>query len=50
MAIKESNKRIVITLDKVLVQTIRENATKNERTISKEISQIIEDYYNSKRG
>lgn len=45
MAVKESKKRIVITLEKELIEIIKNNSTKNNRTISKEISLIVEEYY-----
>lgn len=48
MAVKDSNKRIVITLDKELIEVIRKNAIKNGRTISKEITLIVKECYEEK--
>ena len=45
MAVKESNKRIVRTSEKELIDIIRKSSIKNDRTMYKEIALIVEEYY-----
>ncbi len=41
MAVKSSKDRVTISLDKELLDIIKENAIKNQRTVSSEITYML---------
>lgn len=50
MAVADSKKRITISIDKELVEALEALAIEEKRTLSNQISYILENYLKSNKG